>query len=581
MGIFYLQIGNVVTQAITFNNTDLGSDSTGTATSIQNALVAAGFQGVTVVNVLPSVQPGKPTRFTFNVTFAGASLGIDEPPIEYVAAAAALPVTMTQANITPDMYTLQANVNYTNPQIEPAIAMDPFGNFVVAWANQGQDVSWFNNVDFQRFDKNGNTVGSVVQVNQETTDIEFLPSIAIGADDYVVVTWTHTQDPSYLINPATAQATVLARAFDPQNNPVWNQFMVGSGGYSSVAMDGQDNYAITWQSATLDGPDATGSVSAAVFGREFELENYATDAPLLCYNPDSLQALQVLAQGNWTYGQPPTGGNAVGAQLIRDIFRVSSSSFETPNPNVPPAQAPYPANPASPVFQFQSTWAFDQLQGQVVMDIDGDIASTYQGAGPAVSENIMVPASFFLQYFRDPATGNPINTDLLPYFDPLRPGPTGLRATSCPAPTARGSFTSSTRRTLTRPSTRSCSTPRTPIPIVPTSRRQPLRNSSDDCGRSWRTWPACSAARPTASCLRGSMPPRARRRIRQQQRNVHRQRREHAERRHRPAVLFAHAAGCGNRIGHLEYFDGCERRHQPQRHQRRQPDVHGPGAHKR
>ncbi len=445
-GTFELQIGTVLTAPITFNSNDLGSDLTGTATNIQNSLVAAGYQGVTVVNVLPSVQPGKPTRFLFDVTFGGNSTGTDEPPIQYVPTptnaattppTVLLPVQFTQSLLTADMYTEQANVNYTNPQMEPSVAIDPVGNFVIAWANQGQDVSFFNNIDFQRFDNEGNPVGTVIQVNNELTSIEIMPDVAMGQDDYVVVTWTHTDDPSFLVN-GNALATALARAFDPQNNPIENEFYVGGGGDSSVAMDGQDNYVISWQAAGLDGVDLDGSLSAGVFGREFQLLNYATHQPILNFNPDGLLALQKAPVGNWTYGMAAPAGDTVGNQLIRDIFRISSASFETTNPNAPPAVAPYPANPASPKFTATSTWPFDQEAAQVAIDIDGDIASTFEGDGPAVSENIMVPSSFFVQYFRDPATGQPINTDLLPYFNPLQGTANGTTGYMLPGSSSSG-----------------------------------------------------------------------------------------------------------------------------------------------
>ena len=54
--------------------------------------------------------------------------------------------------------------------------MDPYGNFVVVWANQGQDLSWFNNISMERFDKNGNPVAYVGSVNNGTlTDLDFAP----------------------------------------------------------------------------------------------------------------------------------------------------------------------------------------------------------------------------------------------------------------------------------------------------------------------------------------------------------------------------------------------------------------------
>ncbi len=352
-----------------------------------------------MVNVLPSVQPGKPTRFTFQVTFAGASTGIDEPPIT-MPAGQALPVTFTSSNVTPDMYTIDANTLYSNPQFQPDVAMDLMGNFVVAWAGQGQDISYFNGVFMQRYLRNGQPVGAETTVDRETTDINVMPAIAMGVnDDYVAVTWTITSDPAYLIDPILTQGNVWARAYDPNNNPVWNQFQVsfGVGSASSIAMDGQDNYVITWQDPQGDTVDNTGVPSAGVYGREFELIDPATQKPVVCQNPDGLLALA------------NTPGPAIGARLIRDVFRVNSGTI-----NAVVAQ-PYPANPLSGTEgnYVATTWSFDQYNSAVTMDQDGDIAAVYEGVGPNVATNVQIPASFFLPYF----TGQ--NQDLLTYFNPF------------------------------------------------------------------------------------------------------------------------------------------------------------------
>ena len=66
-GTFKLQVGSVTTGSITFDSSDMA----GTATNIQNALLAAGFSGATVSAVAPTTND--PLAFSFNVTFAGTS----------------------------------------------------------------------------------------------------------------------------------------------------------------------------------------------------------------------------------------------------------------------------------------------------------------------------------------------------------------------------------------------------------------------------------------------------------------------------------------------------------------------------
>ncbi len=56
-------------------------------------------------------------------------------------------------------------------------------------------------------------------------------------------------------------------------------------------------------------------------------------------------------------------------------------------------------NSASTNLASQTVWPFDQTAADVQMDIDGDIATTYQGVGPAVADELSIPADFFDSYF--------------------------------------------------------------------------------------------------------------------------------------------------------------------------------------
>ena len=220
-GTFELQVGGVVTAPITFSATPAV-----TATNIQTALLDAGFTGVAVTGT------GSGVVFNFVVTFGQSG---ETQPIQYVASASTLPATLTFSatptlaftgvrllpNPNPqlepfditDPYTIQVDVNYTNPQYEPAVAMDPYGNFVVVWANKGPDVSYFNDITMQRFDKQGDTVGNEIEVNNETTNIEFAPDVAMGNDDKVVVAWSDTQiRPTWSTRTWSARFTCAASA---------------------------------------------------------------------------------------------------------------------------------------------------------------------------------------------------------------------------------------------------------------------------------------------------------------------------------------------------------------------------------
>ena len=115
-----------------------------------------------------------------------------------------------------DPYTQQADPDYTNPQYDPAVAMGPNGQFVIAWANLGQDLSWFNNISMQRYDENGNAVSFVGAVgNAAPTNYDYDPGLAMGQDGDVVVTYSETADAERHQRDYGRQE-VFARAFNAQ-----------------------------------------------------------------------------------------------------------------------------------------------------------------------------------------------------------------------------------------------------------------------------------------------------------------------------------------------------------------------------
>ncbi len=369
---FQLQLGSVVTGSIAFDANNL----TGTAGAMQSALVAAGFSGATVAYVTPSVQTTTPSSYSFTVKFQGASTGVDEPPIQYVPGPSSPPVTFTQSNVTTDPYTIMANANYTNPQSQPAAAMDIFGNITVVWANRGMDVSYFNTISMQRYDKLGKPLGGQVTVNTDNTNIAFSPAVAVGADGYVVVTWSETTQAAYLQNePFTA--TVYVRGFSPQTVPLWNEVAVnGVAGYSTIAMDGQDNFTVAGETNLADTDVTIADLQAGGTANLTTVGVYAVEYQLLSAPATPLAAPAVL----------------------RPLFRLNSGS----------------TNAAS-----QTIWPFDQRFPSVQMGLNGDIAATYQGYGPAVSaDDLDIPATFFRTYI--PNNPNLPNGDLLPYFNPYK-----------------------------------------------------------------------------------------------------------------------------------------------------------------
>lgn len=81
------------------------------------------------------------------------------------------------------------NTYTTGNQFSPDVAMDPDGNFVVAWESTGQDGSG-NGVFGRRFDGSGNFVGTEFPINEFTTGAQVLPRLATSTLGNFVVTWS-------------------------------------------------------------------------------------------------------------------------------------------------------------------------------------------------------------------------------------------------------------------------------------------------------------------------------------------------------------------------------------------------------
>ncbi len=263
-----------------------------------------------------------------------------------------------------------ANANYTNPQFQSDVAMDPDGNFVVVWANQGQDESYFNDISMQCYDDDGNPLGNAIIVDQEpanpainyNSDTNFNPSVAIQFDnvnstipvtDNIVVSWTTAIElPNQVITNPNGTVYVRGFSFDPQQKQgpatlPWNQFAVSAlGGNSSVSMDGQCNFVVAWQQP--GDANVSNQTSEGIYSAEYQLEDYTSGAAL----------------------KAPVN--------MRPTFRVNSSSTNTAS---------------------QTIWPFNQESADVQMDIDGDIVTSYQGYAPQVADDISIPSSFFTSQF--------------------------------------------------------------------------------------------------------------------------------------------------------------------------------------
>ena len=147
----------------------------------------------------------------------------------------------------------QVNTYTGGDQSRPSAAMDPSGNFVIAWDGVGPGDG--AGIYAQRYDNGGNPVGTEFQVNTYTTSSQGSPSVAMDPSGNFVIAWDGA-------GPGDG-AGIYAQRYDNGGNPVGTEFQVNtyttsSQGSPSVAIDPSGNFVIAWDGA---GPgDGAGNI---------------------------------------------------------------------------------------------------------------------------------------------------------------------------------------------------------------------------------------------------------------------------------------------------------------------------------
>lgn len=143
--------------------------------------------------------------------------------------------------------------------IAPAIARNRNGAFVVVWAaSRISSNSGINNVDTsstgvyaQRYDSNGSATGNIIRVNTTTNNAQENPEVAIRDNGSYIVVWqSDGQDGSGL--------GVFGQRYNARGNPIDIEFQVNTVVRNDqfnpvIAVDTVGNYVIAWESKGQDG----------------------------------------------------------------------------------------------------------------------------------------------------------------------------------------------------------------------------------------------------------------------------------------------------------------------------------------
>ena len=161
------------------------------------------------------------------------------------------------------------NTETTLNQVNPSVAMDNYGNFVVVWATAGEDFAFSTDIKGQLCNNRGEAQGQEFQVNDESLagisppadgNFQINPSVAMsGATGNFVVTWEVVTAQQ---NGIVTDTVIAARQFAADGSAIASEFQadtgVGTGGAevervarnAQVTVADDDSFIIVWESYT-------------------------------------------------------------------------------------------------------------------------------------------------------------------------------------------------------------------------------------------------------------------------------------------------------------------------------------------
>jgi Ca2+-binding RTX toxin-like protein len=140
---------------------------------------------------------------------------------------------------------IQVNTTTGGDQTNSSVAMDAVGDYVVVWQSDGQDGSGWG-IYAQRYDATGAAQGGEFLVNSTTADQQVNPAVAMDAAGDFVVTWQ-----SYGNQDGSGWG-IFAQRYDAAGVAQGGEFLVntsfiGNQTSPAIAMDANGDFVVTWQ----------------------------------------------------------------------------------------------------------------------------------------------------------------------------------------------------------------------------------------------------------------------------------------------------------------------------------------------
>ena len=155
----------------------------------------------------------------------------------------------------------QVNTYTPDSQNDPAVGSDAQGNFVIAWRSYGStgtDTS-LGSVQAQLYDASGSPIGGQFQVNMYTTSSQLQPAVARNASGAFVVAWGSYGSSDTDLSGGSIQA----RRYAANGAPLAGDFQVNTYTMNNqrdpaLATDASGNFVVAWGSYGSSGSDLSG-----------------------------------------------------------------------------------------------------------------------------------------------------------------------------------------------------------------------------------------------------------------------------------------------------------------------------------
>ncbi|CAN5610266.1 hypothetical protein BH11PLA2_BH11PLA2_06880 [soil metagenome] len=269
---------------------------------------------------------------------------------------------------------VRINTTTANSQTAPAIATAPDGSYIAVWASV---VSGSREIFAQRYTSSGVKIDVEARINNFTANDQTLPAIAIAGNGNYVITWqsSHVGGNGFDIVARRFFANGVAR--DP-NEFVINTFVTGEQSTPSIAINLAGDFTIAWQSAGQDGS------GLGVYARRYSADGVALDAAEFRANntPTSDQSAPAIAMdalGNFVVAWQSAGQDGSGLGIYAQRYN-SVGVSQTPPGGVPLG--------TGNEFRVNTTTAGGQGLPSVAMDADGDFVVAWQGNGSGDADGI-------------------------------------------------------------------------------------------------------------------------------------------------------------------------------------------------